>query len=57
MAKQQKQPPKIELASKKVQNEKPLDEFVIKEIMIQKGVDGDAAIHILNNPTTGREKR
>lgn len=57
MAKANKPVKGPELKSATVQKDKPLSEMVIKEIMIQKGVDRDAAINILNNPTTGRDKR
>lgn len=56
MAKQQKQPPKIELKSAKAKADKPLSEFVIKEVMIQKGVDREEAIEILKNPTPQDKK-
>lgn len=57
MAKGQKKADKVELDSAKAQKDKPLSEMVIKEIMVQKGVDRDGAIEILNNPTTGKDKR
>jgi len=48
-----------EIDARKVSSKKPgkpLSEQVIKEIMIQKSVDRETAINILQNPTPHPEK-